>query len=211
MVSSVAPAPAPAAHTAAASKAPVIAIRDGKVLLPGGRALERATVLIKNGKIEAIGAEVVVPQGAEVIDAAGKTVTAGLIDARSGLLAEGVGGTVPANASVTDAIDAYDQDALRWALERGVTAVYVSPGDGRPTAGVGAVIKLKPETPLEKMIVDDKAAVQFTLGTGETGRALSRVRERAGVLARLDAAKKYKEQWEQYEEDLAKYLEELKK
>ena len=43
-------------------------------------AIDRGIVLIVNGKISAVGASVVVPAGARVIDAAGKVVTPGWLD-----------------------------------------------------------------------------------------------------------------------------------
>ena len=58
-----------------------VAIVGGKVLTMAGPALENGTVLIRNGKIAAVGTDVEVPSGVEVIDAKGLTVTPGLINA----------------------------------------------------------------------------------------------------------------------------------
>ena len=59
----------------------MIAIENGKVLLPDGSFLEKGTVLVEGGKIKAVGENVEVPEDAQVIDASGKWVTPGLIDA----------------------------------------------------------------------------------------------------------------------------------
>ncbi len=58
-----------------------VAIVGGKVLTMAGAAVEKGTVLIRNGKIAAVGTDVEIPPGVEVIDAKGLTVTPGLINA----------------------------------------------------------------------------------------------------------------------------------
>ena len=66
----------------AAKKAPeVIALRNAKVMPAAGRTLRRGTVLIKDGKIEAVGDDVPVPEKAEVVDCTGKVITPGFIPA----------------------------------------------------------------------------------------------------------------------------------
>jgi imidazolonepropionase-like amidohydrolase len=58
-----------------------------------GNKLENATVLIENGKFTAIGKNLSIPKGYEVIDASGKVVTPGLIDVHThlGIHEEGIG------------------------------------------------------------------------------------------------------------------------
>lgn len=61
--------------------AQTVAITGGKVYtMTGDEPLEGATVLITGGRIEAVGADVDVPDDARVFDAAGRIVTPGLID-----------------------------------------------------------------------------------------------------------------------------------
>ena len=60
-----------------------IAIRGGTVLPIAGPAIPNGTVVIRGGKIVAVGATVTVPAGAEVVDATGKYVMPGVIDAAS--------------------------------------------------------------------------------------------------------------------------------
>ena len=60
--------------------AQTIAITGGTVYPVSGPKIENATVLIRDGKIAAVGANVAVPAGATRIDASGKWVTPGLID-----------------------------------------------------------------------------------------------------------------------------------
>ena len=65
----------------ASSSSRDIAIVGGKVLTMAGPTLESGTVLIRDGKIAAVGTDVEIPPGVEVIDAKGLTVTPGLINA----------------------------------------------------------------------------------------------------------------------------------
>ena len=69
-------------------RAKVVAIQGGTVHTGTGDVLENAVVLIKKGKIAAIGTDVEIPEGAEVIDASSGHVFPGLIDADSQLLLE---------------------------------------------------------------------------------------------------------------------------
>lgn len=46
----------------------------------GKPAIEKGTLVVRNGKIEAVGASVKAPRGAQVIDVAGKTIIPGLIN-----------------------------------------------------------------------------------------------------------------------------------
>jgi imidazolonepropionase-like amidohydrolase len=63
-----------------AGGSPATAITDVRVF-DGSRLLESATVLIADGRIEQVGADVVIPDEATVVDGRGRTVLPGLIDA----------------------------------------------------------------------------------------------------------------------------------
>ena len=49
----------------------MLAIINGKLLTITNGVIENGTILVENGKITAVGADVQVPAGADVIDAAG--------------------------------------------------------------------------------------------------------------------------------------------
>src|SRR5688500_15254130 len=66
----------------AAAAAQTFAITNARIF-DGERLIPRGTVVVKDGKIEAVGADVKVPEGAERIDAAGGTLLPGLIDAHT--------------------------------------------------------------------------------------------------------------------------------
>ena len=58
----------------------MLAITNGKIVTVCGDVIEKGVVLVDGGKIVAVGANVTIPEGAEIIDATGKWVTPGLID-----------------------------------------------------------------------------------------------------------------------------------
>ena len=61
----------------------VIAIHNARVVPVSGPALARGTVILRNGLIEAVGADISVPADAWVIEGEGLTVYPGMIDALS--------------------------------------------------------------------------------------------------------------------------------
>jgi len=63
----------------------IYAIKGARIVVAPGKVIARGTVVIRDGLIEAVGADVTAPPDAVKIDAAGKTVYAGLIDFHSGL------------------------------------------------------------------------------------------------------------------------------
>ena len=56
------------------------AITNARIFTVSGPVIEKGTVVIKGNKIEAVGANVPVPSGAKVVDAAGASVYPGMID-----------------------------------------------------------------------------------------------------------------------------------
>ncbi len=134
--------------------------------LPGrGQTIEDATILVKNGRIEAIGSGLPVPGGTSlVVDATGKYVTPGLVDLHShmGVYAWPHGSAHnDGNESihpVTPAVWAGDGvrvDDIAFARARagGVTTVLVIPGSANLIGGQGVVLKLRPSRTLAGMQV----------------------------------------------------------
>ncbi len=74
--------PAAAPSAAAPSATAPLVVRDARVF-DGERVLPRATVVVADGKIAAVGPDVAVPPGATVVDGTGKTLLPGLIDAHA--------------------------------------------------------------------------------------------------------------------------------
>src|SRR5690242_21721062 len=69
--------------TAVAQTGPTYAIRNARIVTVTGPVIERGTIVIANGKIAAVGANVQAPAGAKVIDGTNLSVYPGMIDAGS--------------------------------------------------------------------------------------------------------------------------------
>src|SRR5215470_10372338 len=154
---------------------------DGVVAIVGGRVVPIAsadipdgTVLIENGKIVAVGDSVAVPDGATVVDAAGRWVLPGFIEAHGHVgvseEAEGWAGqdtnelTEPVAAQVR-AIDAINPADLgfRDAISGGVLAVNVNPGSGNPIGGQTAALKCWGRT-VDQMALRVPSGMKSALG-----------------------------------------------
>jgi imidazolonepropionase-like amidohydrolase len=140
-----------------------------------GAPIDGGTVLTDAGKIVAVaGPDLAVPDGTDVVDAAGKWVLPGFIDAHAhvGLVeeAEGWAGrdgnemTKPVTASVRalDAINPADQ-GFRDAIGGGVLAVNVNPGSGNPIGGQTAAIKCWGRI-VDQMVLREPSGMKSALG-----------------------------------------------
>lgn len=143
--------------------------------------LEHASLLLKDGKIAAIGTDLQAPEGAELVDGTGKHVLPGLIDPHSHT-GDYSWPDVPANSDgneMTDPInpqvrseDAINPDDLGFplALAGGVTTVQVLPGSGNLMGGQAVVIKIKPGKPLSEMrFPGAPAGMKMALGENPKG------------------------------------------
>jgi imidazolonepropionase-like amidohydrolase len=131
-----------AAASAAASE--TVAVKAGKVyVVEGGAVLTKdATVLIRDGKISAVGEGLPIPPGVRVVDYGPDAVIApGLVSADSlyGWPTGPSARTADAGVRAVDQIDPYTP--LWSALVEGVTSVYIAPARARLIAGQGAVVK----------------------------------------------------------------------
>lgn len=149
------------------------AIVGGTVLTPVER-IEEGTVLIEDGKIKAVGRDLPIPKGAEVMDAAGKYVIPGLIDAHchTGVHHDGVGEVESDVNERTDpvtphlrAVDAIHPEDMAFAdLRRaGVTTINTGPGSANLVGGQTAIVKTFGRT-VEEMLVRAPAAMKMALG-----------------------------------------------
>ncbi|MBO0838329.1 MAG: amidohydrolase, partial [Actinobacteria bacterium] len=131
-----------------------VAIVGGRVVPITGEPIEPGVVTVTNGKVTAVGRAgiISVPDGVPVIDAAGRWVLPGFIEAHGhvGVHEEGEGWAgsdsnelsepVTAQVRALDAINPADL-GFRDAIAGGVLAVNVNPGSGNPIGGQTAAIK----------------------------------------------------------------------
>jgi len=152
-----------------------IAIAGGRVVPIEGEPIEGGTVLLADGKIAAVGGpDLVVPASATRVDATGKWVLPGLIDAHTHLGAreEGEGwaghdtneltGPVQAHVRVLDAINPADE-GFRDALAGGVLAAGITPGSGNPIGGQTVAVRCWGLT-VDDMVLRSPAGMKSALG-----------------------------------------------
>jgi imidazolonepropionase-like amidohydrolase len=94
-----------------------VAITNASVIVKPGTRIDKATVVIDKGKIVAVGAAVKAPAGARVIDATGKVVTAGLIDAVSQLGLIGIDGEPSSNDGRLGSTDPVHHDPIHASFD----------------------------------------------------------------------------------------------
>ena len=146
-----------------AEETSVVAIKAGTIYPVSSAPIQDGIVLIRDGKIEAVGKGLAIPEGAEVIDATGKVVIPGLIDAFTTLAEPGRDDeeSVTPDIRAVDAFNFYGE--YRRMLAGGVTTVYVSPGQRRLVSGLGSVVKLAGDS-VAKRRLKDSSALRITIG-----------------------------------------------
>ena len=144
-------------------KAGTFAITNARIVTVSGATIENGTVVISNGKIAAVGANVSIPTGAERIDAKGLSIYPGMIDAGTNLGLVEIGNGLPASVDVaetgdnnpnTKAILGINPHSSHVNVTRvnGITTVMSLPVSGI-ISGQSAVINLVGSTQSEMVIV----------------------------------------------------------
>jgi imidazolonepropionase-like amidohydrolase len=129
-----------------------IAITGARVFPVSSAPIDNATVLIRDGKIVQVGSNVTIPADARRIDASGKWVTPGLIDAETqlALVDEPGNGDVAArghNDALTPSFKVWEginprSVYIQPARQHGVTSVIVAPRASGVVSGQGTMIDL---------------------------------------------------------------------
>ncbi len=146
----------------------VVVVKGGCVVTMAGPEIAGGVIVIEGGKIRKVDPRAEIPAGARVVDATGKFVIPGLVDAASSL---GIAGQANEDASeitphvrILDAVDPRSRD-LRRAQQAGVTTIFVGPGNRNVIGGLGAVVKTAGRT-REEMTVRADAALKAAIGSG---------------------------------------------
>ncbi|MFC1997905.1 amidohydrolase [Chloroflexota bacterium] len=203
----------------------MIAINNGTVWTITNGILKNGTVLVDGDKITAVGVDIEIPEGAEVIDAAGKIVMPGLIDAHChvGLFPDGIGWDHTDGNEMTDpitphlrALDAVHPEDLAFKdlLDAGVTTVLTGPGSANLIGGQWTCIKTIPTPNIDEMILKDPAGMKMALGEnprrvygGQKKIPSTRMGNAAVLRSALVEAQNYLAKWERYETKAATYAE----
>ena len=128
--------------------------------------LVKTDVLIKNGEIDKIGKDLNA-SGAQIIDATGKHLTAGIVDEHSHIGAFSIneaGHNSSAEVSIADALNPEDINLYRN-LAGGVTTIQILHGSANPIGGRSAIIKLKWGQDADGLLYDNAPKfIKFALG-----------------------------------------------
>ena len=145
------------------------AIRNARIVTVSGPEMENGTIVIRDGKIEALGTNINVPSDAQTIDARGLSVYPGMMDAGTSLglveVGQGASGTVDTSEvgelnPNAKAIIALNPHSAHLAVTRvdGVTSAVTLPVGGL-ISGQAAIINLVGTAPLEMAVVPYAALV----------------------------------------------------
>lgn len=152
----------------------MLAIRNAKIYPVDGPVIEKGTVLIDGGKIVGVGTDVAVPAGAEVVDAGGRSVYPGFVDAHChvGMWESAIGFEGDDVNEMTDAItphmrgiDGFNpvDQTVKEAMEAGVTCAATGPGSANVVGGTFVAVKTYGDR-VDNMIVKDPLAMKIAFG-----------------------------------------------
>jgi imidazolonepropionase-like amidohydrolase len=202
-----------ASHNQTPDQPEVLLVTNATIWTSGpAGVLENADMLIRSGRIVEVGADLVVPQGAVVIDAEGRHVTPGLIDAHShsmisGGVNEGTNNTT-AEVRIQDVINPETVHIYRQ-LAGGLTAANLLHGSANSIDGQSAVIKLRWGQPAEALLLEGaRPGIKFALGEnpkqsnwGVDERRYPQTRPgvEQSIRERFQAAVDYRRAWKEHE------------
>lgn len=150
-------------------------IKNGYIKTMVGEDIENGCLLIgDDGKIAAVGKDLVAPESAEIIDAMGKLVTPGCVEAHChiGLDNEAMGWEGHDYNEIVDpltpqmrAIDSINpqDEAFELAVKNGVTSACTGPGSANVVGGTFAAIKLTGKR-VDKMLIKEAVAMKCAFG-----------------------------------------------
>ncbi|TPW71522.1 amidohydrolase [Schumannella sp. 10F1B-5-1] len=170
--------PAPLPHRPASTAGrPPLAIVNARLIPVTAEPIADGAIVVEHGRITALGpvAEVGIPEGATVVDAGGRWVLPGFLEAHGhvGIHEEGIGvegndtnemtGPNMAGVRAVDAIDV-DDEGFRDALRGGITSVVVKPGSGNVIGGRTVAIKTWGGRTIDEQLLRPEVSVKSALG-----------------------------------------------
>lgn len=203
----------PFPSTYVARTSPPTVIRNVRIMTAAGPTIPNGSVLVRDGKIAAIGASVETPAGAVVVDGRGKVLTPGIIDVHSHLgvypapggdaLSDGNEMTNPVTPNVWAEHSIWPQDPqFPRDLAGGVTTLQVLPGSGNLIGGRGVTLKVVPSPTVQGMKFPG-AKYGLKMACGENPKRVyqsrgpsTRMGNVAGYRAAWIQAERYRRRWD---------------
>jgi len=191
-----------------------VLIKNATVMTAARGTLEGTDILIRDGKITRIGKGLSAGPSATTIDASGKYVTPGIIDAHSHTMLSAINEGSLAVTSMTDVKEMLDPTdiTIYRALAGGVTSALLLHGSANPIGGQSATVKFKWGRPAaDYLIPDAPLGIKFALGENvkrssqvitQPGQTFRYPRTRMGTMEVIrDAfrrARDYKQAWDDF-------------
>ena len=190
-----------------------VLIKNASILTAAKGTLEGTDILIRDGKIARIGKNLTAEANAKIIDATGKVVTPGIIDAHSHTMLSAINEGSLAVTSMTDVKEMLDPTdvSIYRALAGGVTSALLLHGSANPIGGRSATVKFKWGRPAaDYLIADAPPGIKFALGENvkqssrslQPGQTFRYPRTRMGTVEVIrDAfrrARDYKQEWDDF-------------
>lgn len=189
----------------------MILIKNGNLITMAGVFEQPGDILIEGGKISAVGTVGQVPENCEIIDAAGRLVTPGLVEAHChvGLWGTAAAEEIDGNENTSPALpglrglDALKPDdaAFPVAVRNGITTIVTGPGSSNIIGGTFIALKTA-GTDLESRIINQEICMKMALGEnpkmnfGKRGKApATRMMSAAILREQLFKAKEYYENY----------------
>lgn len=183
--------------------------------------IQKGSVLIRDGKIAAVGKDLKATSDAQIINGEGLFVTPGIIDAHSHLAVEGGVNesslSVSSMARIQDVLNPDDKDIYRD-LAGGLTVANVLHGSANAIGGQTQVIKLRYGLPAKDLIFKGApTGIKFALGenpkrsnvTLQPGQPRRYPATRMGVMdvirQAFTEAKEYQSNWENFRRGKTKF------
>ncbi len=179
-----------------------VLLRNATIMTATGQELRNASILLRDGKIEAVGGDLTPPAGVAVVDATGKYITPGLIDSHShigvyaapGTFAESDGNeaTNPVTSEVWAEHSFWPQDPqIPLAIAGGITAAQILPGSANLIGGRSVTIRMLPGRTVQE-IKFPGAPYGLKMACGENPK---RVYQNRGPSTRMGNVAGYRAAW----------------
>jgi len=197
---------------------PPVVIRNATIMTATGQEIANGSLLMKDGKIVAIGKSVDAPADAAVVDGTGKYVTPGLIDDHSHLgvyaapgtdaESDGNEATNPVTAEVWAEHSFWPQDPqIHLAIAGGITTIQALPGSANLIGGRSAILKLIPARTVQEMKFPG-ARYGLKMACGENPKRVyhsrgpsTRMGNMAGYREAFSQAESYRRRWDKWHKD----------
>jgi imidazolonepropionase-like amidohydrolase len=209
----------PPASDAQSKDAQVTLIKNATILTIKNGTIEHGSILIRDGKIAAVGADVKAPSNATVIDASGQWVMPGIVDCHSHIAIDGDvnegSAAVSSMVNIKDVLNPEDP-SIYLDLAGGVTAANILHGSANPIGGQTVVIKLRWGKPASELPFEGALpGIKFALGENPTHANFdappgiphrypaTRMGVEDVIRQAFSDAQEYKKKWDQYNQEKA--------